>query len=295
MNTNDLENDITPTNSDSGTGGNKNEGNKTKLKTRFSVGPDSLRNHFIACYGEFVGTFIFLFCAYTIANIANHDWQLESYPGRTTSHPSQLIMIALGFGFSLMFAVWCFAGVSGAALNPAVSLTLVLSRAITPTRCLVHWIAQIIAGMAAGGAVSAITPGEVLYANTLGLGMSRTRGLFLEMFGTSFLCLTVMMTAIEPTGSNAVCAIPIGVVLFIIHLSLVAYTGCGVNPARSLGAALAKKSFPPYHWIYWIGPLLGGLLGWSVWQLLVWLDYQLYVEAEKSGKSVEELRREKED
>lgn len=251
-------------------------------KSRFDIGPDTWHNHFIAAYGEFVGTFMFLLFAYIICNVANHALELKSSANTpTTSHPSQVIMIAIGFGFSLMFSVWCFAGVSGGALNPAVSLSLALSRAITPTRCVVMWVSQIVAGMAAGGATQALTPGPVLFTNALGLTCSRTRGLFLEMFGTTGLCLTVLMTAVEKRETNFLAALPIGVALFIDHMALTAYTGTGVNPARSFGAAVAAHYFPGYHWIYWIGPLLGAFLAWSVWQILQWLDYQKWVEAEK--------------
>ena len=255
---------------------------KKMKKSRFDIGPDTWRNHFIAAYGEFVGTFMFLLLAYIACNVANHALELKnSADTPTTSHPAQVIMIAFGFGFSLMFSVWCFAGVSGGALNPAVSLSLALARAITPTRCVVMWISQILAGMAAGGAAQALTPGRVHFTNALGLDCSRTRGLFLEMFGTSALCLTVLMTAVEKRETNFMAALPIGVSLFNIHMALTAYTGTGVNPARSLGAAVAAHYFPPYHWIYWIGPLLGALLAWSVWQILQWLDYQKWVAAEK--------------
>ncbi|EHN01334.1 Aqy1p [Saccharomyces cerevisiae x Saccharomyces kudriavzevii VIN7] len=192
-------------------------------------------------------------------------------------------MIALGFGFSVTFSIWCFAGVSGGALNPAVSLSLCLARAISPTRCVVMWFSQIIAGMAAGGAASAMTPGKVLFANSLGLGCSRSRGLFLEMFGTAALCLTVLMTAVEKRETNFMAAFPIGISLFIAHVALTGYTGTGVNPARSLGAAVAARYFPTYHWIYWIGPLLGAFLAWCIWQLLQILDYTTYVSAEKAA------------
>lgn len=259
------------------------EPSKQKIKkSRFDIGPDTLHNHFIAAYGEFVGTFTFLLFAYIICNVANHALELKNSANTpTTSHPSQIIMIAIGFGFSLMFSVWCFAGVSGGALNPAVSLSLALARAITPTRCVVMWISQIVAGMAAGGAAQALTPGPVLFSNALGLTCSRTRGLFLEMFGTAALCLTVLMTAVEKRDTNFLAALPIGVSLFIDHMALTAYTGTGVNPARSFGAAVAAHYFPGYHWIYWIGPLLGGLLAWSVWQILQWLEYRKWVDIEK--------------
>lgn len=256
------------------------------LRSRFNIGPDSFQNHLIAFMGELVGTFMFLWCAYVIANIANHDVALKLYPDGT--HPGQLIMIALGFGFSVMFSIWCMAGVSGGALNPAVSLSLALTRTITPTRCIVMWIAQMLGGMSAGGAASGMTPGPVLYANTLGNNCSKTRGLFLEMFGTTILCLTVLMTAVEKGESNFMCALPIGISLFISHLALTAYTGTGVNPARSFGAALAARSFPVYHWIYWIGPLLGALLAWFIWQILQWLHYAEYVAREKAGAAKKE-------
>lgn len=256
---------------------------------RFKISKDTLRNHFIAAAGEFCGTFMFLWCAYVICNVANHDVALVAAPDG--SHPGQLIMIAIGFGFSVMFSIWCFAGVSGGALNPAVSLSLCLARAVSPTRCVVMWVSQIVAGMAAGGAASAMTPGEVLFANSLGLGCSRTRGLFLEMFGTAILCLTVLITAVEKRETNFMAALPIGISLFIAHVALTAYTGTGVNPARSLGAAVAARYFPHYHWIYWIGPLLGSILAWSVWQLLQILDYTTYVTAEKAASTKEKAQK----
>lgn len=249
---------------------------------RLRVGSETIRGHCVAAYGEFCGTFMFLWCAYVIAGVANLDVALVDQPDG--SHPGQLIMIALGFGFSVMFSVWCFSGVSGGALNPAVSLCLALSKAINPTRCCVHWIAQILGGMAAGGAASAMTPGKVRFANTLGLGCSRSRGLFLEMFGTTILCFTVLMTAIESRDGSFMAALPIGISLFIGHLALTGYTGTGVNPARSFGAALAARSFPTYHWIYWIGPLLGALLASALWQALQWVNYQDVVACEKKGK-----------
>nr|CAI6666193.1 CNT_HP1_G0033380.mRNA.1.CDS.1 [Saccharomyces cerevisiae] len=193
--------------------------------SRFNIDRDTLRNHFIAAVGEFCGTFMFLWCAYVICNVANHDVALTTEP--EGSHPGQLIMIALGFGFSVMFSIWCFAGVSGGALNPAVSLSLCLARAISPARFL--------------------------------------------------------MTAVEKRETNFMAALPIGISLFMTHMALTGYTGTGVNPARSLGAAVAARYFPHYHWIYWIGPLLGAFLAWSVWQLLQILDYTTYVNAEKAA------------
>lgn len=70
---------------------------------RFRIGSETLRGHTVAALGEFCGTFMFLWCAYVIAQIANNDVALTATPDG--SHPGQLIMIALGFGFSVMFSI----------------------------------------------------------------------------------------------------------------------------------------------------------------------------------------------
>ncbi|ODV94520.1 hypothetical protein PACTADRAFT_51343 [Pachysolen tannophilus NRRL Y-2460] len=237
----------------------------------YGFGNDGIRHHFIAVMGEFVGTFQFLWCAYAIAQIANHDPAME---GGITSDPGRLIMISMGFGFSVMVSVYCFFRVSGGNLNPAVTLTLVLARAIPPFRGLLMFIAQMVAGMAAGGAASAMTPGDVLFANSLGADCSKGRGLMLECFGTYVLCITVLFMAVEKHRATFTAPFAIGIALFIGHLICVQYTGAGLNPARSFGAAIAKASFPVYFWIYIVGPFLGAFLAYLTWQILKWLDYE---------------------
>lgn len=231
---------------------------------------ETYRNHLVAAIGEFCGTFIFLWSAFVIAQIANEDTSVSS-PG---SHPGQLIMIALGFGFSVMFAVFIFFRVSGGNLNPAVTLTLVLTNVIPWPRALVMWISQMVAGMAAAGAASAMTPGEILFANGLGGGASRSRGVFLEAFGTAILCTTVLFMAVEKHKATPMAPFAIGIALFVGHLICVYYTGAGLNPARSFGPCIAAASFPNYHWIYWIGPGLGAIMSAALWHILKFLNYE---------------------
>ena len=90
----------------------------------------------------------------------------------------QLIMISFGFGFGVMMGVFMFFRVSGGNLNPAVTLTLVLAQAVPPIRGLFMMVAQMIAGMAAAGAASAMTPGPIAFTNGLGGGASKARGSF---------------------------------------------------------------------------------------------------------------------
>lgn len=231
---------------------------------------DTVRNHFIAMMGEFCGTFLFLWSAFVIAQIANQDTAVK----QDGSHPPQLIMISLGFGVSVAVGVFIFFRVSGGNLNPAVTLSLVLARAIPPLRGFLMMISQMVAGMAAAGAASAMTPGPIAFTNGLGGGCSKSRGLFLEMFGTAILCTTVLFMAVEKHKATNMAPLVIGLALFIGHLICVYYTGAGLNPARSFGPCIAARSFPVYHWIYWVGPILGACLAFSIWQILKFLDYE---------------------
>jgi hypothetical protein len=86
--------------------------------------PDSIRNHFVAMCGEYVGTVLFLFFALSGTQVAN---TIPSTGGRTVAeagaNPQQLQYIALCFGFSLAVNAWVFFRISGGLFNPAVCIT----------------------------------------------------------------------------------------------------------------------------------------------------------------------------
>lgn len=228
------------------------------------------KNHLIAALGEFFGTFIFLWTAFVIAQIANQDPNVK----KGGSDPQQLIMISFGFGFGVMVGVFLFFRVSGGNLNPAVTLTLVLAGAVPPLRGAIMAVAQMLAGMAAAGAASAMTPGPVAFANGLGGGASKTRGVFIEAFATALLCITVLFLAVEKHRATFMAPFVIGIALFLGHLISVYYTGAGLNPARSFGPCVAAKSFPNYHWIYWVGPFLGSVIAFGIWKVFKVLNYE---------------------
>lgn len=118
--------------------------------------------------------------------------------------------------------------------------------------------------MAAAGFVEALLPGPLIIATTLDPSISIARGLFLEAFVTSQLVLTILMLEAGPAKPMY-----IGLSLFIAEICSVYFTGGSLNPARSFGPAVVV-GFTGYHWIYWLGPLLGsgvasgayGLIGW---------------------------------
>lgn len=225
----------------------------------------SLRNLLYVVSGEFIGTFVFLWTAYAIASAANIAGVVND------SNAAKTIMIAFGFGFGVMIGIALTAKISGGNLNPAVTLTLILARAVDPIKGLCMMVSQIIAGMAAGGAAKGMFPGPVTFANAMGNGTNKGQGLMLEAFGTALLCITVLMAAVEKSALNDFAAVVIGISFFLGHLFTINFTGAGLNPARSLGAAIALRSFPVYFWIYWIGPIIGSIIAvciWYLWALL---------------------------
>jgi len=82
--------------------------------------PSTLRNHLVAMIGEFVGTFMFLFFAFSTTQVAN----TTSAGAAVSDSPntSNLLYVALGFGFSLAVNAWVFFRITGGLFNPAVSL-----------------------------------------------------------------------------------------------------------------------------------------------------------------------------
>ena len=98
--------------------------------------PDGMRNHFVAMSGEFVGTFLFLFFAFSGTQVAN-----TKAPGGSAANApdtSQLLYVSLCFGFSLATNAWIFFRISGGLFNPAVSLLFDFSF-LAPIRHVQSW------------------------------------------------------------------------------------------------------------------------------------------------------------
>jgi len=234
----------------------------------------SLEGHFVAASGEFVGTFMFLYFAFAgQLMIINQASDRSILNGAASSQ--QNIFVALVYGFSLLVNVWAFFRISGGLFNPAVTVGMVVAGQLPFIRSLFLIPAQLLACMCAGGIVQAMFPGDISAVNTsLSQDTSIAQGVFIEMFMTAELVFVVLMLAAEKSKSTFLAPIGIGLALFVAMMGGVYFTGGSLNPARSFGPAVASASFVGYHWIYWVGPLLGALLASAYYRFVKHFNYE---------------------
>ncbi|KAK7935374.1 aquaporin [Apiospora marii] len=233
--------------------------------------PKKLKNHLVAMLSEFVGTFMFLFFAFGGTNAVN---TAPTSGEPLNANPAKLLYISLCFGMSLMINAWVFFRISGGLFNPAVTLGMMLVGALDYLRGGLIIVSQILGGIAASAVIYGLLPGPLNIRTTLGGGTSVVQGLFIEMFLTAELVFAIFMLAAEKHKATFIAPVGIGISLFIAELLGVYYTGGSLNPARSFGPCVVLASFSNYHWIYWVGPILGSLLASGFYLLVKALEYE---------------------
>jgi len=221
-----------------------------------------------AAFFEFIGTVMFLLLAFGAVQ-GSHQVQGHVLRG---SDLEQALYIATAFGLSLLVSAWLFFRATGGLFNPDVSLSLLLVGCIGPRRFILYCIAQLVGAISAAGIVLALTPGPVTY-NTIPSNVNRAQAVFIEMFITAALCLSVLMLAAEKHSSTPFAPIGIGLTLFACHLFAVPYTGAGMNTARAFGPAVVSGFPSNTQWIYWLGPCLGSLLATAIYISLKHFQY----------------------
>ncbi|MCJ1311150.1 hypothetical protein MMC25_004820 [Agyrium rufum] len=228
------------------------------------------RPHGVAMVSEFVGTVSFLWFALSGTQIANTLYTPEA----SATDAGPIFYIALSFGFSLIVNAWVFYRISGGLFNPAVTLGLCIAGGLPWLRGALLFFPQLLGGIVAAALVSAMFPGPEPVLTTLNHGTSIVQGLFIEMFLTFLLVITILMLAVEKSRATFVAPIGIGLALFVAELSGVYFTGGSLNPARSFGPSAVAHQFPGYHWIYWLGPVLGACMAAGFYHFVKFTNYE---------------------
>ncbi|XP_068123353.1 aquaporin-5-like [Hyperolius riggenbachi] len=202
-----------------------------------------------AVFAEFLATLIFVFIGLGSAL----NWQ---------SALPTVLQIAIAFGLGIATLVQAFGHVSGAHINPAVTIAFLLGSHISVLRALFYIVAQLVGAIAGAGILHAVAPTTVrgnLAINSVTTG-SPGLALVVELLLTFQLVLCVFASTDSRRNDNVGSpALSIGLSVTLGHLLGIYFTGCSMNPARSLGPAAITGIFD-YQWVFWIGPIVGGIL-----------------------------------
>jgi aquaporin Z len=181
------------------------------------------------------------------------------------------LVIPLGFGLGLMIGLYMFGEVSGGHYNPAVSLGALLDRRIDIVTFGSYVVAQIIGFILAGYTI-AWAFGKQAAAATMTLpnesaGVTDLDTILLEALGTALLVGVILrVTKSDVVGSTAF--LGIGLTLAALAIAFGGFTGGSFNPGRSIGSAVVGGDLSKV-WLYLVGPLLGGVVGWGVYTITI--------------------------
>jgi aquaporin Z len=175
-----------------------------------------------------------------------------------------LVGVALAHGLALMVIIYTWGSISGAHVNPVVTLGVLAGGRIDLGKAVVYWIAQFAGAAIAGYALLYVLTAPHAISQTEGV-LTKTdaaRAIVLEAVLTFFLVSAVFSSGVFNRNGN-MAGVAIGLVLTMDILFCGPLTGASMNPARSFGPALAasdKTFLTDYLWIYFVGPGIGGVV-----------------------------------
>jgi len=195
-------------------------------------------------------------------------------------------MIALAHGGAVGLMVYAFGHISGAHINPAVTIPMMITKKISVGDGIGYIIFQLIGAVVAAFSLKAILPelGAKVNFGTQGgpselLNNSVMAGITVEIILTFFLVTVIFLTAVHKKAPAGIHGISIGGMVFLLHIVGVPLTGASMNPARTFGPAVVS-GFWELHWLYWLAPIVGGIIAGVI------MNYVFVNKAEPKTKSV---------
>lgn len=206
---------------------------------------------------ECIGTFILVATAVGVAAFTGGD----------------VVPTAMAFGLALIAIIYIIGPISGAHVNPAVSIAFLIGKKMTLKDFAFYVVAQVVGAilgglfifsivMLAGGEASIATMGANAYEpiNPENVGMAIFAALLIETLLT-FIFVLVILMVVNRKANKAIAPIVIGLALLLVHLVAIPVTGTSVNPARSFGSAVfGGVDALRQVWLFLLAPMLGGAL-----------------------------------
>ena len=183
-----------------------------------------------------------------------------------------LVGVSLAFGLTVLTIAYSLGHISGAHLNPAVTIGLWAGGRHPPGEIFPYVIAQVLGGFAGALMVYLIARGQPGFDLTGGLaangyeayspGGYSLQSAFVTEFVMTLMFLVVILGATDRRAPAGFAPLAIGLALTLIHLISIPVTNTSVNPARSTGPALIVQGWALGQlWLFWVAPIVGGVLG----------------------------------
>ena len=198
---------------------------------------------------ELVGTFVLTLVGCGVAVVTNAD----------------VVATSLAFGLTIIAMAYSIGNVSGCHINPAVSLSMLMTKKLTVKEFVCYVIAQVIGAIAAAAILGVfLSSFKSLGVNTYGAEGQLATNVWIAL-GVECLLTFIFITAIlgvtSKKDNTAVTGLVIGLTLTLVHLLGISFTGTSVNPARSLGPALLVGGIALKQvWVFIVAPLVGSAL-----------------------------------
>jgi MIP family channel proteins len=217
------------------------------------------------CVAELLGTFLFVF-------VGAGSAVASQYIGITDPGTS-LLIAALANGLGLAIGISVTMGVSGGAINPAVTIALLVGKKLPGRDVVPYIVAELVGATLAGVLLMAAAPSSVgaaahWGAPTLSSAISVAQGTLFELVMTFFLVLAVYGTIVDARAPK-IAGFGVGLIVVADVLTGGPFTGAAMNPARAMGPMIASLSFPSYWYIYWIGPIIGAAIAGLIYSRII--------------------------
>lgn len=215
---------------------------------------------------EVVGTFAIVF-------IAAGSVCAQEYLRAAGAAGGGLVAQALAYGLATAVMMAALSQVSGGHFNPAITIGFWVTKRLGTLQSIFYCVAQLLGAAAAAYLLAALLPEPTwrpvaLGSTSLASDFTRMQGMLIEGVASFFLVFVFFACAMENSVSlRKWGAFAVGMAICMDVFLAQPFTGASMNPARTFGPALAA-----HHWInhgvYWIGPLLGGVIGAVVYDRL---------------------------
>lgn len=197
---------------------------------------------------------VFAGCGAIVAN-AHYDGALGA------------VGVSLVFGLVIMAMVYATGHLSGAHINPAVTMAFTLSRHFPPRDAAAYVCAQLAGAVAGALLLLAVWPDQPAALGATVPAIGAGSAFVYELVLTALLMFVIMAVATDTRAVGAAAAIAVGGTVGLDALVGGPVTGASMNPARSFGPALAAGEWSDF-WLYVLGPLVGAALGALAYQLV---------------------------